>query len=210
MNFPNAKYTETLMEFNHYNPDFLRELFKGLEGQTLDNMAYSDMLYNAFVNQWNIYEIGGETEDMFKEYVKEDFNCFLHEYKQKLDAYYKAYDYTTANTIEHNGTDNRTRTSSRTTDNTSEYTNNSTTTDYDLPRSVKAESAPSGKSNIEAGGNNTENGTTTGNDTDENTYNDTTRRNDIMMRLKREYMMQITDLFRDFSLRFADCFILVY
>lgn len=274
MNYPYAKYTETLLQFRNENPDFLTNLFNDFQGKTLDNQNYSDMLYNAFVSHWDIYEIGAETEDLFKKYLTDTYNENKYEFLQKLKGYDISYNWNEGNTIEKTGnnvldttrdnttsstselkgTDTTDSTTKRTdelssssntkgaTSNTSTNNTNRDDTHYDLPRTSSSENKPSEKDNVlinstdtdigenksettstgenvyntDVDGTLTRDHTTTGRSTynstgtDTNNYTEKTVDNTKMMRLKEEYMRQIKDLFRDFALRFHDCFIMVY
>lgn len=210
MNYPYAKYTMTLYEFDKRNKGWLLELFNTLEGQTPNGETYGQRLYNVFMARWSPYEIIAETEDLFKEYITEDFNLYYNEYKERLDNYYKSYDWTKGNKISHSGTSSNDENSNRSSSSNSTTTSENTTLDYDLPRTAQTENTPNAKVEVNDSSSNDNNTEVNGSSTRSTTWNDTTERSDILLKLKSEYMRQITDLFRDFASRFYDCFFRIY
>lgn len=193
-----AKYTQTFHDFLIDNPTFLNNIILSTADKT-------NKLRNAIITEYNLYEIGGETDDMFKVMFVDTFNKWKDYYEEKITAYEKQYDYTTGNrrtttktsTINTEGTQD----SNGSSDNKHteiELPNKQVTSEYDgYPNAIsKDESSDEGHKEY-------------GVDT---SVNDevTTVFNDEFLDLKKKYLDQLRNIYLEFAYKFKSCFILIY
>lgn len=197
-NMPKAVYTETFYEFLKNNPTFLAETI------VLSDESKSKKLIDMLIHTFNIYEIGNETEDLFKLNFTDVFNMHKDYYEEKLAAYEKEYDYSVNNKkrVVHNKTiDIGAKKSSRIGDNTKR-------TDIDLPNKQvgRYEEYPSfitKDENLKSVDDKVDSKT---NIDDENiTYYD-----DEFIDLKNKYIKQITNVYLEFANKFKECFLMIY
>lgn len=194
-----AKYTETFFDFNKTYPSFL-----------IDNLAMSttertEKLVNALKSVYNLYEIGGETEQTFMIMFMDTFNTWKDYYEERITAYEKQYDYTVGNRrrtiktsgINTTGTQN-TNSSSNNKHTDIELPNKQVTFDYEgYPNAISKDDSTD--ENSRAYDSNT-------------TLNDevTTYFDDEFLDLKKKYLDQIRNIYLEFANKFKECFILIY
>ena len=199
MNNMYAKYTETFHDFLIANPSFLGSTI------TMSSTIRTDKLKNALVSEFNLYEIGGETEEMFMTMFADVFNQWKDYYEERITAYEKQYDYTTGN---------RRRTVKQSTIGTEgtqdgNESSNNKHTDIELPNKVVSEDYegyPNAINKDVASGNNHREYENETNLNDEvTTYFD-----DEFLDLKNKYLAQLRNIYLEFAKKFKECFILIY
>lgn len=194
-----AKYTETFHDFLIANPSFL--------GSTINmsSTTRTDKLKNALVSEFNLYEIGGETEEMFMIMFADVFNQWKDYYEERITAYEKQYDYATGN---------RRRTVKKSTIGTEgsqdgNESSNNKHTDIELPNKVVSqdyEGYPNAiNKDVASGNNHREYENETNLDDEVTTYFD-----DEFLDLKNKYLAQLRNIYLEFAKKFKECFILIY
>lgn len=175
-----AKYTMTFYDLLSLDPDFISNNLKMSTDDRTNNLV------DALKAQWSVYEISGETIGEFKLFLVTTFNEYKRYYEEMLDNYDKEFDYREGII--------------RKTSLEGSVTNEDKSIYVDLPNKKIDES------DIYAypSSGNKDNGKTMNNSTS------TTTNNADMIRLRVQYLSQIRDLYRDFALKFSDCFIHIY
>ena len=159
----------------------------------------SAMLKDAIRAMWGVWEIGGETIGEFQEFMLETLNEHRHYYEQMLDGYDREYDYETGIS------DTTTSTTTGESDSTGTSATNDKGIHVDLPnKQIDANDIyrypDSGDSN--------ETSTNTTDSTTSKTTGEITRTyNARYLDLKRAYLNQVKDLYREYAERFSDCFV---
>lgn len=178
-----TRYTITLHDALIDNPDLL-------DGLVMSTADRTKKLKEMFINRWEIYEIGLETINLFKLCINNKFNTIVGFYEELLDAYE-----TKINMLDGK------KFSITTTRNKAINTNgNNENLNYDLPRTVQAESKPSSKSSSNSANNSNEDSTETITQTG----------NENVIELKKEYMKIIKNIYLDFAEDFKTCFLDLY
>lgn len=199
MNNMYAKYTETFHDFLLLNPLFL-DMTVGMSSQERTNK-----LKNALISEFNLYEIGGETEEIFKIMFADTFNQWKEYYEERITAYEKQYDYTLGN---------RRRTLKQSTigtegsqDSTGSSTNKHT--DIELPNKQVSQDYEGYPNAINKD---------VGSDESHREYENETNLNDEVVTifddefldLKNKYLAQLRNIYLEFAKKFKECFILIY
>lgn len=194
-----AKYTQTFHDFLLDNPSFLGDIIN------LSTTERTEKLINALTTEYNLYEIGGETDDMFKIMFTDVFKQWKDYYEERITAYDKQYDYTLGNrrrtvktssintegTQDSNGSSNNKHTEI-------ELPNKQVTSSYEgYPNAIDKD-----ESSDEA---HREYNTDTSLSDEVTTYFD-----DEFLDLKRKYMEQLRNIYLEFAKKFKECFILIY
>ena len=194
-----AKYTQTFHDFLKDNPTFLDDVI------TFEDNERKEKLKVALTSEFNLYEIGGETDEMFKIMFEDTFKQYKDYYNERITAYEKQYDYTLGN---------RRRTMKTSAINTKgeqfgiegsdnkhteiELPNKQVSRDYEgYPNAINTDKSESQARKDYS------------NDT---TLNDevTTIFDDEFLDLKRKYMEQLRNIYLEFAKKFKECFILIY
>ena len=171
-----TRYTITLHDALIDNPDLL-------DGLVMSTADRTSKLKEMFISRWDIYEIGLETINLFKLCINNKFNTLVDAYETKINMLDgKKFSITT------------TRNKTINTDGNNESLN------YDLPRTVQAESKPSSKSSSNSANNSNEDSTETITQTG----------NENVIELKKEYMKIIKNIYLDFAEDFKTCFLDLY
>ena len=199
MNNMYAKYTETFHDFLKDYPSFLNDIIK------MSSEVREEKLKNALISEFNLYEIGGETGEMFGIMFKDTFNQWKDYYEERITAYEKQYDYTVGN---------RRRTlkkSSITTEGSQQGSSvsDSKHTDIELPNKEVSSSYEGYPNAISKDNNSDKNQRTYDNETN---LDDevTTIFDDEFLDLKRKYLEQLRNIYLEFARKFKECFILIY
>lgn len=165
----------------------------------LSTTERSTMLKDAIRAMWGVWEIGGETIGEFEEFMLETLNEHKHYYEQMLDGYDREYDYETGLS------DVTTSTTTGETDSTG----NSATTEkgihVDLPN--KQIDADDIYKYPDSGDSTDTNINTTDNVTSKSTGEIIRTYNARYLDLKRAYLNQVRDLYREYAERFSECFV---
>lgn len=194
-----ANYTTLLLDVNEVTENFLENLFSDFESSA--DVPVS--LYLEFKSMYNFYEICDKDESIFRQCVEDVYYEHQNYYKELFDNYSKEYNYMTGNT--RTMTRNDTSSGSHSRDNTD--SGNTDRTEYDLPNKVVTPTTATGYATSK----NTENGSSTGHEEGEreSEYHSTithTYSNEILD-LKRKYIEQIRNVYREFASKFSDCFL---
>ena len=199
MNNMYSKYTETFHDFLKDYPSFLKDIIK------MSSEVREEKLKNALISEFNLYEIGGETEEMFGIMFEDTFNQWKDYYEERITAYEKQYDYTLGN---------RRRTlkkSSITTEGSQQGSSvsDSKHTDIELPNKEVSSSYEGYPNAISKDNNSDKNQRTYDNETN---LDDevTTIFDDEFLDLKRKYLEQLRNIYLEFARKFKECFILIY
>ena len=194
-----AKYTETFHDFLILNPLFLGMTIRMSSEERIEKLK------NALISEYNLYEIGGETEEMFMIMFADTFNQWVDYYEERITAYEKQYDYTISN---------RRRTIKSSTIGTSgsqDGTDSSDNkhTDIELPNkqvSLDYEGYPNAiNKDVSSGSNHREYENETNLDDTVTTIFD-----DEFLDLKNKYLAQLRNIYLEFAKKFKECFILIY
>lgn len=199
MNVPIAKYTETLLEFNINNPTFLEDTL------VMSTTEKSQKLINAVIAMYNVYEIGSETEDLFKLNFADVFALWKDYYEEKITAYEKAYDYSTGN--------RRTYSRENTIDTSGEKDSSDSSdnkhTEIELPNK-KVDTSYEGYPNDISKDDSSSEGHTDYTSKTEMLDLSTTTYHDEFIDLKNKYIKQIKSMYNEFASKFKECFMLIY
>ena len=194
-----AKFTETFHDFLKEYPSFLTDIIK------MSSEVREEKLKNALISEFNLYEIGGETEEMFSIMFEDTFNQWKDYYEERITAYEKQYDYTLGN---------RRRTLKKsyiTTEGSQQGSSvsDSKHTDIELPNKQVSSSYEGYPNAISKDTNNDQNQRTYDNETN---LDDeiTTIFDDEFLDLKRKYLEQLRNIYLEFARKFKECFILIY
>lgn len=195
-----AKYTKLLKDVND---DILTNISTLFQSFDTDN---PNDLYKHFIAKYRYSEICISDESIFLQCVTDTFNELFDYYSQVLAAYKK--DINIDNITKRIST--RTDASSGTNDDRSSASNTSTHREYDLPnKQINVESEDGYLSNKDTDNNE---GIATSHKEHESEYSsdNTTTDNKDFIRLKREYLAHIRDIYEDFCNDFEDCFLHIY
>ena len=194
-----AKFTETFHDFLKEYPSFLTDIIK------MSSEVREEKLKNALISEFNLYEIGGETEEMFAIMFEDTFNQWKDYYEERITAYEKQYDYTLGN---------RRRTlkkSSITTEGSQQGSSvsDSKHIDIELPNKQVSSSYEGYPNAISKDTNNDQNQRTYDNETN---LDDevTTIFDDEFLDIKKKYLEQLRNIYLEFARKFKECFILIY
>lgn len=193
-----AMYTKLLNDIGNDNLVSIKN--------TLHNFDNTDNLYNHFISKYRYYEICCDDISVFLTVVSDVFNEHHDYYKQLLDTYNinLAVDKLTQKTS--NRTDNNSAISAN-----DGYTNTDNThREFDLPnKTISSDDEDGYLTGKDTTGNEVEfhNG-----EARTNTYisDNTSVDNRDFIRLKREYLAHIRDIYEDFTDEFYDCFLHIY
>lgn len=180
-----AKYT---MQFNDLlleDPDLLLDLV-----EELPNDIIRSSFINMFKARWGIYEIGGETITEFKEYLQAYYDMYKDYYLEMINAY----------NVDIDMLDGIKETITEENNDEEKTTSNGTSKYIDLPNKVTSEDYATNKTI----GNST---TSTSNDRSKTI----TRTGGVnVLELKKQYMLLIKDLYKEWIDKFSPCFIQLY
>ncbi len=125
MQYDYAYVTITLRDAIKEEPDLLENLVLKTQEQT-------NKFIKVFRAKWDLYEIGGETIELFKAFITNRFNLKIDYYQQMIDEYEKEFDYLDGRKT------------------VTEYheTADTNSTDYDLPRSNGSAGKATTKTNV--------------------------------------------------------------
>lgn len=194
-----AKYTQTFHDFLKDNPTFLDDVI------TFEDNERKEKLKVALTSEFNLYEIGGETPEIFKIMFEDTFKQYKDYYNERITAYEKQYDYTTGNK-------RRTLKSSNIgTEGSNDSYNKSSNkhTNIELPNRQVSSDYEGYPNDIN---------TDDGRNEDHRAYANETKLNDEVttifddefLDLKRKYMEQLRNIYLEFAKKFKECFILIY
>lgn len=125
MPFDYAYVSITLRNAIELEPELLNDMQMKTPEQT-------NKFIEIFRARWDLYEIGGETIELFKSFIDERFKLKLGYYQQLIDEYEKEFNYLDG----------------RKTTTTYHESANSDGTDYDLPRKPDAVAVATTKTNV--------------------------------------------------------------
>ena len=193
-----ANYTVLFKDISTDNMNAIQLLFSTF------NSNYD--LYNMFISMYRYYEINDSDESVFKQCVIDVFNEYKSYYKELYDNYTKQYDYATGNkrVVSRSDTSSSTK---------QEIVNTSSSNDskhYDLPHKTVDDTITDGY--IDDITKDSGSGSSTGSGNSSNTYGSivTTQYDNEFLSLKRQYLAQIRNVYREFCLKFNDCFLKIY
>lgn len=194
-----AKYTETFHDFLKRNPYFLEH-----ELHFPDNER-TEKFHRALISKYNLYEIGGETEEMFKIMLKDVFELWNEYYAERISAYEKQYDYTIGNR-------RRTLKSSNVHSTSNQYntdTSDNKHTDIELPNKKVSDDYEGYPNAISKDKNVIDSYKDYSSDSN---LNDevTTIFDDEFLDLKNKYLAQLRNIYLEFADKFKECFIIIY
>lgn len=194
-----AKYTQTFHDFLKDNPTFLDDVI------TFEDNERKEKLKIALTSEFNLYEIGGETDEMFKIMFEDTFKQYKDYYNERITAYEKEYDYTLGN---------RRRTLKKSTINTEGNQNgsnisNNKHTEIELPNK-QVTSSYEGYPNSITKDESQDNGVKSYDNKTDLDDEVTTIFDDEFLDLKRKYMEQLRNIYLEFAKKFKECFILIY
>ena len=199
MNNMYAKYTETFHDFLLNNSSFLTEVIK------MSSVDREEKLKNALISEFNLYEIGGETEEIFKIMFIDTFNQWKEYYEERITAYDKQYDYTLGN---------RRRTLKKSNIITEGKQQGSSLSDgkhteIELPNKQISSDYEGYPNDISKDENQEQSQRSYDNETN---LDDevTTIFDDEFLDLKRKYLEQLRNIYLEFAKKFKECFILIY
>lgn len=199
--YPIAKYTMSFLAFKDATGDWLKDsLVLDTDEHTVD---FQTMLSSV----WNVWEIAGETIGEEKEFLLGTFNAYKREYIEKVNAYEKEFDFekaiksteTVSSSSERKDDFTRTDALSREERNLfSDLPNKKVTADdlYGYPTSAEKNVSENTGTQNNAGSRD-EKGESTREVTNWGGY----------LSAKKAYIAQINDYWRDFAMRFSDCFL---
>lgn len=165
----------------------------------LSTTERSSMLKDAIRAMWGVWEIGGETIGEFEEFMLETLNEHRHYYEQMLDGYDREYDYETGLS------DITTSATTSEADSTGTSTTAEKGIHVDLPnKQIDAEDI---YKYPDSGDSNDTNTNTTDNTTSKTTGEIKRTYNARYLDLKRAYLNQVRDLYREYAERFSECFV---
>lgn len=201
------KYT---MLYNHW---LAQQALVGTYGSTLKGYITgknksnidTDSLYNMLYGIYSWYEIGDENPLVMLMFMENVINEYIDYYDEVIGNYKKEYDYALNNkrVITKNDKLNMVGNTNIVNDTKDKQT------EYQLPNKVIDDSYRSTPSNIidtDSVNNNDKNYT---NDTSRDSVT-TTEFNNEFIDLKNKYMNQIRNVYREFAMKFKDCFYQVY
>lgn len=198
-----SHYTTLLKDLDNDTKSLITNIFSTFIITGINSPA---LLEEQFYSLWNFYEINDNDKSIFIQTLQDTYNEHRDYYKELLTNYLKEYDYSTGN--RHTTTRNDSESTSKT--RTSSGSNYNGRKEYDLPNKTVNPSDESGyltgkvintetsEDTSEEEGNSEVNGTTT------------TVYGEQFLRLKREYLNQIRNIYREFAQRFSDSFLHIY
>lgn len=190
------------------NGSFVQTAFQN----EVTNKGYSSIdvstLYDMLLNVYRFYEIGEDDDEhliMFN-FLVDVFREYAPYYNQVIQNYNKEYDYALNNKRTITKSDKLNMVGNTNISNEQ----NGSTTRYDLPNKVVPSSnwrsTPSDITDTEESSSNNKDYT---NDTTRDSTT-TTEFNNEFIDLKNKYMNQIRNVYREFAMKFKDCFYQVY
>lgn len=181
----NIKYTMSFLEWRNLQKEWYESNI------IMDDEDKSAKIREAINSHWDMYEISGETIGEFQLFLLSVFNEYKAYYIELLNTYEKKFEWDTKGLTRVTNVDRN-----------STNTNNSTNLNVDLPnKQINASDYfkyPSSGDKLDT------TNTIDGNETR------TTTMNDNFIFMKNQYMSQIKNLYREFALKFSDCFIHVF
>ena len=178
-----AKYTILLYDLLQEEPTFL-------DFMELDTNEHTEKFKKIFIAKWSMYEIGGETSQQFKIFLKQDFDLHKDYYIEKINMYEK--DFNLADGVI------STISSSNANTKTGSVSNNET--QYGLPNKETSNRYPTSKSDS----NNTRNLL------ENDTFSQTIKGQLPTYEIKERALATIRNIYEEFAERFKDCFVLLY
>lgn len=193
-----ANYTKLLKDVTSGVLSSISNLFNA----TFPSVLSSQSLYDVFIARWRYYEICEEDESMFLQMVTDTYNENKDYFKELYDNYSKAYDYALNNkrVMERHDASH----SEGTFD--GDVTDDKTTSDFDLPNKVVSETSADGYmtgKTVDGSHQVVDN-----ENSKDSTYDSviTHTYNNEFLDLKKKYLAQIRNIYREFSEKFDVCF----
>lgn len=193
-----AKYTKLLKDINVANLSSIQTL--------LSTFSNSDDLYKHFISKYRYYEIADEDETVFLQLVTDVFDEHKDYYTKLLNSYLVDMDISELTTK----TSMRDDSSSGTKTSTGSSTTGNVHKEYDLPNKTINPTDENGY--LTAKDTNDGTASVSDSETHSNTYgsSNTSTDNKDFIRLKKEYLAHVRDIYEEFTDRFYDCFLHVY
>jgi hypothetical protein len=211
MSYPYAKYTMTYQEVVALDATIPEVLSFG--DDTKDK-TIRDMVMDMY---WN-YEIAGETIGEFRAMLTHSFGAIRDYYNELIDAYQTKIDMLEGRktTTVIDGTDKTTESGKNdySSNGTTDRDSNNTSNRYDLPRSTATENRPSGK--IESNSSDDTSSSTSGNANYESSKTldrdkkITITGGESVIKLKKEYMGIIKNIYRECANNLQKCFLDIF
>ena len=207
-----AKYTKLFNDWAAIvpNPTIPYSTYAYILQQQVFNQSPFDntkaqKLFSELISVFRYYEIGSDDDTEFLQFLTDVFKEYSQYYYDIISNYEKEYDYALNNkrVITKNDKLNMVGNTNVVNENKDKQT------EYQLPNKVIDDSYRSTPSNIvdtDSKNNNDKNYT---NDTSRDTVT-TTEFNNEFIDLKNKYMNQIRNVYREFAMKFKDCFYQVY
>lgn len=193
-----ANYTKLLKDVT---PSVLSSI-SNLFNATFPSVNSSQSLYDIFIAMWRYYEICEEDESMFLQMVTDTYNENKDYFKELYDNYTKQYDYALGNkrVMERHDASH----SEGTFD--GDVTDDKTTSDYDLPNKVVSETSADGYmtgKTVDGSHQIVDN-----ENSKDSTYDSviTHTYDNEFLDLKKKYLAQIRNVYREFAEKFDVCF----
>lgn len=203
MRYP-ANYTITLYDALEFDNTLLDIL-------TRDEIFVNNKLKERFISYYGIYEIGGETLEMFRVFINRKYEELSNKYMQKLELWQNKLDY--LKPVEKNISKDLTYTDKgsliKNFDNTISYSGEDINVNYELPNRNTTNEYPSNKQKTIYDSNKGK----TGVDTDNKDFIKTNKGNIIetkgynIIEQTEKYNNIIKDIVQDFIYQFDTCFI---
>lgn len=195
-----AKYTLLLKELSASLKQSLQDI--------LDDFDNTDSLYQHFYNMYRLNEISTKENSgyEFVQQVEAVYNEHCDYYKELLAAYKKNVNLDDIT----KKLSNRTDTNTGTTVNSGSSSSDTTNKEYDLPN--KSINPTDENGYLTGKSTNSNSGSASNSENRMSTYtsaNNSTDNRDYL-RLKREYLSQIRDIYEEFAREFYDCFLHIY
>ena len=166
----------------------------------------NDDLYKHFYAKYRYYEIADEDETVFIQLVKDCYDEHKDYFKKLLDSYNKDINIDDIT----KKLSSRSDTSSGSKANMGSTTTNNVHREYDLPN--KAIDPDNENGYLTAKDTNDGSASVSDSETHSNTYGSSniSTDNKDFIRLKKEYLAHVRDIYEEFTDRFYDCFLHVY
>lgn len=203
-----AHYTTLLKDISNNYRNAIRNILKEFDEfiQDLDNAENLEVQFvDMFFYKYNYYEINDKDENLFCNCIEDVFYTHFNYYSQLAAAYYKKFDFTTANKrIVH-----REDSGSSSTSGSSSSSGNSENDTYGLPNKQVNTLKDGYLTNVEKSSDSNESSSERSGETSLESEVVTTY-SDEYLDLKRQFIRQLRDLCGEFIDKFNECFLHVY
>lgn len=193
-----AKYTKLLNDIGEDTYDEIHDLFQAFDE--------TEGLIDMFYSMYRYYEICDIDETVFLQCITDVYKEYHDYYLELKTNYDKEYDYSTGNKRIVQRQDSSSSESSR----SAEGTSNNTNREYDLPNKVVDPNTEDGYltgKTTDNGGNTLDESKTASAELDSSV---TTIFADEFLDLKRKYLNQIRNVYKEFVDKFKVCFLHIY